>query len=591
MSSSTKLSTVSRRASTALPVLPPTHRLAMRRDSVSTPSTGGDLSVNEQPVAFQHAHVGEGALDDSESSSGSEGSAPAQTSLTHEVAGSQGGPQASSSAIAKQPCDPAPPRGLLLKVPAPREDSPDERDEEGSVSGYDTDTSDESRSPSPASPSSSESAGRISPSKLSQALNQKHEQPGQVPAPVLSGHRGTSMAYSQRSLTQQKSQNSMRTVTVAPSDTASVYAPSIDRVSLPDPAADDRMAVAEGMSTRRPSPHHHRAVSATVPALGLSNMDDTRNMQTSGLVPSITYPTRLSEEQTRQIMEDEAHLRQIGWKALRENFDWFAEKGDVQLCALLAIVAPVELHVSPVRATRFFEAYIGRCIDRITSYYHQHYPALPDILSRMQLHTLAAHLRKHVPYDAIRAASLVQTTLYPSCGQCGSHIRTNALGGPVLCEKCKSLPTLCAVCHVPVRKLLIHCATCGHGGHQACYREFYLARPLTELPTHAAGAFPYGTMDSYSSTDTSSATYYSFSDSSEHAARGEDAAEDDDDSEQDGSGGRGSDKDRGKEELREYEASTGNNTERRPNMRILGHACAAGCGHWCWAANERFTGT
>ncbi|KAF8492284.1 hypothetical protein JB92DRAFT_3128009 [Gautieria morchelliformis] len=49
--------------------------------------------------------------------------------------------RASSSAIAKLPCDPAPPRSLLLKVPASREDSPDERDEEGSVSGYDTDTS------------------------------------------------------------------------------------------------------------------------------------------------------------------------------------------------------------------------------------------------------------------------------------------------------------------------------------------------------------------------------------------------------------------------------------------------------------------
>ncbi|KAF8498916.1 hypothetical protein JB92DRAFT_2834142 [Gautieria morchelliformis] len=126
------------------------------------------------------------------------------------------------------------------------------------------------------------------------------------------------MAYFQGSLTSQKSQNSMRTVTVAPPDTASVYAPSIDRLCLPDPAADSRMALVEGMSTRRPSPHH-RAVSATVPALGLSNTDDTRHMQTSGLVPNITsYPTRLSEEQTRQIVEDEAHLRQIGWKALRD---------------------------------------------------------------------------------------------------------------------------------------------------------------------------------------------------------------------------------------------------------------------------------
>ena len=134
---------------------------------------------------------------------------------------------------------------------------------------------------------------------------------------------------------------------------------------------------------------------------------------------------------------------------------------------------------------------------------------------------------------------------------------------------------------------MIHCASCGHGGHQACYREFYLARPLTELPTHIVGTFPHGISDSYSSTDASSTTYFSLSDSSERGTRSEDGVEDDDDSEQDGSGGRGSDKDRGKEELHESEGTSGNNRERHPNMRVLGHACAAGCGHWCWAANER----
>jgi SEA/GATOR complex protein SEA2/WDR24 len=331
MSSSSKLSTVSRRGSTVLPILPPTRPLALRRASRSTPSPGGGVSVDEQPLTLQHVHVGEGALDDSESSSGSEASVPEQNTLSPDTASSQGGPQASSSSITKLSCDSAP-RSVLLKVPTSHEDAPDEAiaEEEGS-SGYDTDASDESRSQSPDSPSSSESPAPISHYKLSQASNQKHEPTSQILLPVLSGHRGTTMTFSRRSLTKQESQNSMRTVTIAPSDTASVYAPSIDRVSFdtPDPAPDGRMTVAtsaEGMSTRRPSPQPHRAVSATVPALGLSNMDDTRNINTNGPVPNFVYSTRLSEEQTRQIIEDEAQLREIGWKALRETFDWFAEK-------------------------------------------------------------------------------------------------------------------------------------------------------------------------------------------------------------------------------------------------------------------------
>lgn len=36
--------------------------------------------------------------------------------------------------------------------------------------------------------------------------------------------------------------------------------------------------------------------------------------------------SRLTQGQILQIMEDQAHLREIGWKALRETLDWFAEK-------------------------------------------------------------------------------------------------------------------------------------------------------------------------------------------------------------------------------------------------------------------------
>lgn len=82
----------------------------------------------------------------------------------------------------------------------------------------------------------------------------------------------------------------------------------------------------EGMSTRRPSPHH-RVVPSPIPALGLSNMDDTMDIKANSPVLNITSSnTRLTERQILQIVEDQAHLRDIGWKALRETLDWFSEK-------------------------------------------------------------------------------------------------------------------------------------------------------------------------------------------------------------------------------------------------------------------------
>lgn len=116
-----------------------------------------------------------------------------------------------------------------------------------------------------------------------------------------------------------------------------------------------------------------------------------------------------------------------------------------------------------------------------------------------------------------------------------------------------------------------------------CFRQFYLARPMSEIPTRAVigSSSAFSTSDSYSSTESGSTMYYSPSDGSERESKGEDGG--DENLEHNGSV-RGGDKDKGRDDTHDHGIVNG----RRSKMRVLGHTCAAGCGHWCWAASERF---
>ena len=266
----------------------------------------------EHSRLHEHIHVGEGALDDSDSSSGSQASLSDDNDPRRDMRGAR---------LHRVPTHPSP----LSKLLVSREDSPDGHlaGDECSVDEYDTDTSDASHSPPSSSPSSSSSSkGDASPHKSSQVLKRNDEE---------RRPHATKLAPSYRSLTKQQSQTSMRTVTALPSDAASAHAPLTDRrlFDTPDHTPDGLKAAetkSEGLSTRRPSPQRHRAVPAPIPALGLSNMDDRMNVKANDNEPNFTSNSRLSEEQRWEIKEEEAVLREIGWKALRETLDWFAEQ-------------------------------------------------------------------------------------------------------------------------------------------------------------------------------------------------------------------------------------------------------------------------
>ena len=120
--------------------------------------------------------------------------------------------------------------------------------------------------------------------------------------------------------------------------------------------------------------------------------------------------------------------------------------------------------------------------------------------------------------------------------------------------------------HLPVRALLFQCPVCLHGGHRACFQEYYLRRPLQELPSLS----PAPTVsDLHRSTPT---TPESKLRGRPISRSGEGDGSDDGMSSRDGDEGR----------YRVHESTDIVEIK----GAIIGHPCAAGCGHYCWAANE-----
>lgn len=176
----------------------------------------------------------------------------------------------------------------------------------------------------------------------------------------------------------------------------------------------------------------------------------------------------MTESRRRAVMEEEAHLREAAWHALKEAVEEFAEAGDIQMCAMLALIAAKELGISRRRGLQFLEAYI-------------------ELLTRLRLHTCAAYLRRCSDFEDVSNTTKLETIIYTACGRCRkpillSRART-ATGAHALCSTCKSAVVKCSICHLPVRTLLFQCSVCTHGGHQECYRRYHMGRPMVDIPT------------------------------------------------------------------------------------------------------------
>jgi hypothetical protein len=67
----------------------------------------------------------------------------------------------------------------------------------------------------------------------------------------------------------------------------------------------------------------------------------------------------MSEKSRLRVVAEETKFREMGWDTLRDALRRFPDEGDVQMCSMLAVVAPQELRIEKHRVARFLESYVG----------------------------------------------------------------------------------------------------------------------------------------------------------------------------------------------------------------------------------------
>ncbi|KLO18063.1 WD40 repeat-like protein [Schizopora paradoxa] len=198
---------------------------------------------------------------------------------------------------------------------------------------------------------------------------------------------------------------------------------------------------------------------------------------------------RFLERNYGDIRELESGYRDLAWNGIRECFSTMLEEGNVQMCAMLALIASRELGVSSFDTTRLTESYT-------------------DILSRLRLHGPAAYIRKHSQNQHLRRDTQTQTSIHSVCVKCHKPIVkptstfSRLSGGPRTgfnyCAQCKQSTTKCTICRLPVKAALFMCSVCLHGGHEDCYRKYYLDRPASKFNLRINGSNVQGLSDTRS---------------------------------------------------------------------------------------------
>ncbi|KAI0644296.1 hypothetical protein C8Q79DRAFT_139375 [Trametes meyenii] len=355
-----------------------------------------------------------------------------------------------------------------------------------------------------------------------------------------------------RRVARQESQSSIRTVTVDSGPIGGVREGGLRRDETVRDLSGGRA------SSIRASPAHQRARSE---AMSTEFMLDGGRITGEGGVQTPLNMSRTCSDQTKVVIRDaEERLRMLAWETMRERFEQYADEGDIIMCAILALVVPVELKIKKSRVARFIESYI-------------------EILTRLRLHICAAYMRKFVVIKDIRTATSLQTTIYTSCGKCRKAILQPA--GPMVhgvkpsgsysfCSSCRGNVTKCSICHLPVRALMFQCPVCLHGGHRECYSAYYERRPPDEIPSPQlppslrVGRTPETNPPRGRALSRAGSTFTGEGDSDDGLSfQGE------------GEGMSGS-----------YSSTKGVMHVSSSNT-VHGHPCAAGCGHFCWAVNDK----
>ncbi|KAJ7172380.1 hypothetical protein C8R46DRAFT_894774 [Mycena filopes] len=478
-------------------------RLSM---SSSLPSSSGASPNNTR-------HIGEGALDDSDSSSSGSGGSTG-VDVGDEMTIDGGAPSSDDDSAVVSPSL-VPTRMMTASHPSPLSRIAglqhwSEHEEEEAADQVE----DENSSPSPMSTDTDKSSEDGVDLRLKSPRRRQKSKSSVNHKPRLNSRSRSSTLASlaappfSRTLVHQSSHSSILTVTAG-------------ETSFHDSGAGVRAE--ETLRDIRGVHRHQKSQAVSDFLLDQKEVMDEGRLKDR---PSVDE-SKLTERRMEFVHADEDGIRQMTWEILREALESFADEGDVQTCTMLAVVAPQELGIGPKRTLRFLEPYI-------------------DILTRLQLHTCAAYLRKFCQREEIRNTTLLETQIHTSCGKCRKPLVVSAgiqapgsmvKGGFAFCLACKAACATCAICRLPVRALLFQCSVCNHGGHQACYRRYYMEHPMVPIPSATILSEGRGRPRSRTADD-----------ETPHA-----------DSSQDG----------------RLESPL-----RAQGIRRLGHPCVTGCGHW-----------
>ncbi|CAE6433891.1 unnamed protein product [Rhizoctonia solani] len=315
--------------------------------------------------------------------------------------------------------------------------------------------------------------------------------------------------------------------------------------------------------------HHNSPVVSRSHSLNTHKIqasEPNRTVRTRTSTQTIFPDRGRSRKPRHDVNEAEEKYRQMGWEAMRETVTYYSERGDLQMSAALSTVGGADLGVSPATHERIIDAYL-------------------DMLCRLRLYAPAAYVRKYAKSKFAEKETIIGTTIYSACGRCGKTLPTvtqsenSARGQSAFCTKCKRFASKCAICRLPVKGLYFMCLECSHGGHQECYRSYYLSRPLVNLDgsSTAANSRTNTILENDLRGGTPSLQPLGLGSDAEKSF--DDAASVKTEKTQDtlitDSGNRNS------MELPAQE------TKSSVDWSPRGHPCAAGCGHYCWASNDR----
>ncbi|KAK2464502.1 hypothetical protein APHAL10511_003481 [Amanita phalloides] len=337
------------------------HPSAYRRPSIvaSILHASTSLAVDKDgktPSTSSHRLVGEGALDDSDSSSGNDsdiGSAGTAGNWSDDEANLRP-PLMSPTLFSQQRTAPSP----LSRVAGRHRWT----DEDGDVND------DEVTSASPQSTDSDVDDGPIAslrrPSSTGRKMSGRYKSRSRS-----STVASLAAATAESMLTRQDSVSSIRTVV----------------------AGDVTYGDGDGLSLK-PEETMHDLNSRVVETTGAIAMEIVQ----PDVVPNPEYFT---ERRIELVQADEKRLKDIGWKAVRQAVETLAEQGDVQTCGMLVIIGRSELHIGVKRSTAMVDAYL-------------------DMLDRLRMFSCSAYIRKHCQLSEIQDTTMIHTIIPTSCVKC-----------------------------------------------------------------------------------------------------------------------------------------------------------------------------